>query len=294
MNEKVVLITGASSGMGKETAKVLAKQGLKVYAGARRLEKMNNLKKLGIVPIAMDVTKTEDNKKAVDTIMKREGRIDVLINNAGFGLYGAVEDIPMEDGRYQFDVNFFGLVELTRLVLPYMRNQKSGRIVNISSMGGRIFTPFGAWYHATKHAVEGFSDCLRLETKPFGIDVVVVEPGMIKTDFGNVVGKWFTKYISDGSAYKSMIDPFVEMMNDPDLMTRGTEPIVLANTIAHAATVESTKRRYMKGSGAKPMWYIRKIFGDGAFEWLLSRAFGGGRNQKKTTTPEVKEEAITT
>jgi short-subunit dehydrogenase len=292
--KKIILITGASSGMGKETAKVLAGQGHKVYAGARRLEKMKDLEPLGIVPIKMDVTKEEDNKRAIDTIIANEGRIDVLINNAGFGLYGPFEEIPLDDGRYQFDVNFFGLANLTQLVLPHMRAKKSGRVINISSMGGRIYTPFGAWYHATKHAIEGFSDCLRIETKPFGIDVIIVEPGMIKTDFGNVTGQWFSKYITKDSAYKSMTEPFVEMMNDPNMVNRGTEPIVLANTIANAATVENPNRRYMKGSGAKPMWYIRKIFGDGSFEWLLSRAFGGSRNQKQPTKPEISGDVITT
>lgn len=151
----VILITGGSSGMGLETAKLLAQEGYKVYAGARRTERLEALRELGIVPVQMDVTDPETNQKVVEQIMANEGRIDVLINNAGFGLYGPVEDVSLEDARYQFDVNLFGLAHLTQLVLPHMRQQKSGRIINTSSMGGKIYTPLGAWYHATKHALEG-------------------------------------------------------------------------------------------------------------------------------------------
>lgn len=272
-NPKVILITGASSGMGKETAKLLAGQGHKVYAGARRLEKMKDLESLGIEPIAMDVTREEDNKKAVDTIISRENRIDVLINNAGFGLYGAVEDIPLKDARYQFDVNLFGLAGLTQLVLPYMRRQKSGRIINLSSMGGKIYTPLGAWYHATKHAVEGFSDCLRLEVKQFGIDVVVIEPGLIQTNFGKVVGEQVQKYV-DGSAYKSMLDPYLKMMNDPKFATMGTRAIVLAKEIARAVNAKKPKTRYLKGMMAKPAIFIRNTFGDRIYDSFISKAFG--------------------
>ena len=132
-------------------------------------------------PVEMDISKGGDNERAVPRIVESEGRIDVLINNAGFGLYGTVEDVPLDDARYQFEVNLFGLAHLTQLVLPHMRAQGAGRIVNISSMGGRIFTPFGAWYHATKHALEGWSDCLRIEAAPFNIQVVLIQPGGIRT-----------------------------------------------------------------------------------------------------------------
>jgi NAD(P)-dependent dehydrogenase (short-subunit alcohol dehydrogenase family) len=284
MTGKVALVTGASSGMGKETAKVLAKQGIKVYAGARRLEKMNDLKKLGIVPIAMDVTKPEDNRKAVEQIISAEGRIDILINNAGFAIYGPVEDIPMEDARYQFDVNLFGLADLTQLVLPFMRKQRSGRIVNISSMGGKIYTPLGAWYHATKHAVEGFSDCLRLEVKKFGIDVVVVEPGIIKTEFYSVVSD-YVKERQNGSAYRHMIDPMVENMSRPEMTEMGTEPSVLAETIAKAATVDRPKTRYIKGRMAKTSIRMRRLLGDRGFDRMIMRMIGGRRNRKDANAP---------
>lgn len=269
---KVILITGASSGMGKEAAILLATQGHKVYAGARRLERLQELEPYGVVPVEMDVTNEENNERAVDQIIEKEGRIDVLINNAGYGLYGPVEEIPMADARYQLDVNLFGLAHLTQQVLPHMRKQGSGRIINTSSMGGRIFTPLGAWYHATKHALEGWSDCLRLETKPFDIQVVVIQPGGIKTEFGEVLFKQMEKYY-DTSAYKSQMEPFKRMMSDPKMLERGTEPAVLAKVFAKAVNAKKPKRRYVKGFGARPMMFVRKWFGDGMYEWMIKRAF---------------------
>ncbi len=270
---KVILITGASSGMGLETAKLLAQEGHKVYAGARRIERMESFKSLGIIPVQMDVTNRENNQKIVDQIIADAGRIDVLINNAGFGLYGPVEDVPLDDAQYQFDVNLFGLAHLTQIVLPYMRQQQSGRIINTSSMGGKIYTPLGAWYHATKHALEGWSDCLRIETKPFNIQVVLVEPGGIKTEFGDVVGKQLQKYY-DSSAYQKQMDPYLRMMADPKAMDNATEPIVLARVFVEAVNSKNPKRRYVKGSMAKPLMFIRKWLGDGTFEFIINRAFG--------------------
>lgn len=273
MSAKVILVTGASSGMGRETAIKLASMGHRVYAAARRVEKMEDLKSHGIVPVKLDVSKEEENKNVLDQIIAKEKRIDVLVNNAGFGLYGTVENIPMEKARYQFDVNVFGLASLTQAAIPHMRKNRYGRIVNISSMGGKMYTPLGAWYHATKHAVEGWSDCLRLELKEFGIDVVLVEPGMIKTAFGEVVGNGL-KEDSKHSPYKKLIDPYVKMMNDPAFMTRGTEASVLGDVIAKAATSKHPKTRYVKGAMAKPLMFIRKYFSDRFFDGLILRAFG--------------------
>lgn len=182
--KKVILLTGASSGIGYQTAEDLAGQGHIVYGAARRLDAMEPLKAKGVKPIYLDVTDGDSIKKAVDTIIKNEGRIDVLVNNAGYGSYGALEDVSMEEARAQFEVNVFSLAELIQLVLPHMRKQKSGRIINVSSMGGRLTTYFGAWYHATKYAVEALSEALRMETSDFGIDVSIIEPGGIKTDWG--------------------------------------------------------------------------------------------------------------
>ncbi|HPN68067.1 MAG TPA: SDR family NAD(P)-dependent oxidoreductase [Saprospiraceae bacterium] len=163
---KVILITGASSGMGKDAAIRLIKEGHKVYAAARRIEKMQDLEQLGGFPIQMDVSNDEDVQNVVNQIIAKEGRIDILWNNAGYGLYGSVEDISMEEAKRQFDVNLFGMANLTQKVIPHMRSAKSGKIINTSSMGGKMYTLLGAWYHATKHAMEGWSDCLRLELKP--------------------------------------------------------------------------------------------------------------------------------
>ena len=184
---KVILITGASSGMGKETAKALILQGHKVYTVARRIEQMQDIQTMGGFPIQMDITSEDDIQRVLDTIMQKESKIDVLWNNAGYGLYGSVEDIPIEDARKQFEVNLFGLAQMTQKVIPYMRKANGGTIINTSSMGGKMYTPMGAWYHASKHAVEGFSDCLRLELKAFNIHVVVLEPGIIITEFGDVM-----------------------------------------------------------------------------------------------------------
>jgi len=270
---KVILVTGASSGMGREAAVLLAQAGHAVFAGARRADRMADLAEHGIVPIGMDVSKGEDNERAVRQILDDKGRVDVLINNAGFGLYGPVENVSLEDARYQFEVNLFGLAHLTQLVLPPMREQGRGRIVNISSMGGRIYTPFGAWYHATKHALEGWSDCLRIETAPHGIEVVVIQPGFIRTEFGDVVGGSLQKYHSE-SAYKTGLDRFLKLMSDPRMASRGTDAKELARVFVEAATAERPRRRYVKGEGARPMMFIRKWFGDGAFEATLRRSFG--------------------
>ena len=269
---KIMLVTGASSGMGREATILLASGGHAVYAGARRLDRMDDLAEHGITPVEMDVSRGGDNERAVHRIIDAEGRIDVLINNAGFGLYGSVEDIPLDDARYQFEVNLFGLAHLTQLVLPHMRAQGAGRIVNISSMGGRIFTPFGAWYHATKHALEGWSDCLRIETAPFNIQVVLIQPGGIQTEFGQVVAGKLKKYY-DGSAYQAELDRFIALMSDTKAMSRGTEASVLAQVFVEAATTAHPRRRYVKGAFARPLMFARKWFGDAVYEYLLRRAF---------------------
>ena len=205
-------------------------------------------------------------------IIEHEGRIDVLINNAGFGLYGPVEDIPINDARYQFEVNLFGLAHLTQLVLPHMRAQGSGRIVNISSMVGKIYASLGAWYHATKHALEGWSDSLRLETAPFNIQVVLIEPGAIKTEFGGVIGPQLKKYLGH-SAYRAQLAAFIEMIDNPRGVDRRTEAKVVAKVYAKAATTSRPRRRYVTGARARPWMFTRKWLGDGAYEFVLRRAF---------------------
>lgn len=266
--KKVALITGASSGMGKSTASILHGQGYIVYGAARRTEEMNDLKIKGMGVVSLDLTNDASIVEAVNTILGKEGRIDILVNNAGYGSYGAVEDVPLEEARRQFEVNLFGMARLTQLVLPAMRTQKSGRIVNISSMGGKIYTPLGAWYHATKHAVEGWSDCLRLELKEFGIDVVVVEPGGIKTPWGEIAAENLQKTSGHG-AYARFANKMAENTKKMYTGDQLTDVNVLGRTIAKAATVKNPKTRYVKGYMAKIAIAIRKWFGDKVYDKVI-------------------------
>ena len=198
MSSKVALVTGGSSGIGEATAVKLQQLGYTTYAAARRLDRMEHLTKLGIRPLAMDVSNEESMRSGVEHILAATGRIDVLVNAAGYGSYGAVEDVPLTEARNQFEVNLFGATRLIQLVLPQMREQRSGTIVNITSMGGKIYTPLGGWYHATNSALEALSDCLRLEVKPFGINVVVIEPGGIQTEWPAIAAGKLTKASSGG------------------------------------------------------------------------------------------------
>ena len=269
MTQKVALVTGASSGMGKDFAKALLKEGMVVYTAARRVEKMDDLKELGAIPLKMDVTNEEQVKTVVETIEKDHGGVDVLLNNAGFGLYGAVEDVSIDDARYQFEVNLFGMARLTQLVLPSMRKKGAGTIINTSSMGGKIYTPLGAWYHATKHAVEGWSDCLRIELQQFGIDVVVIEPGIIKTEFGTVLLDPLVER-SKGGAYENMVNKMVSGTKKAyEDGSMGSDPKVITDLIIKAVRAKKPKTRYMAGQYAKMMVFVRKWFGDRAFDKMV-------------------------
>ena len=269
--KKVALVTGASSGMGESTAILLSQQGYKVYGAARRTNEMKSLESKGISIISLDLTQDDSIVKCVNTILEKEGKIDILINNAGYGSYGAVEDVSIDEARRQFEVNIFGLARITQLVLPGMRKNKSGRIVNISSMGGKIYTPYGAWYHATKHALEGWSDCLRLEVKSFGIDVVIVEPGGIKTPWGLIAAENLKKTSGHG-AYAAGAEKALEIMAKMYAGKNLTDQEVLAKEIVKAATTAKPKIRYVKGFMAKPMLFIRKWFGDRIFDKLILSA----------------------
>src|SRR5213595_170449 len=182
---RAVLITGCSTGIGRATAEHLAARGWTVYATARRPEAIRELGSRGCRTLALDVCDEASMRAAVETVERAEGAVGVLVNNAGYGQEGAVESVPMADVRRQFETNVFGLVRLTQLVLPGMRKQHSGKVVNISSMGANFVFPGGGFYHATKYAVDAISDALRFEVKGFGIDVVIIQPGLIKTDFGH-------------------------------------------------------------------------------------------------------------
>ena len=265
---KTALITGASSGIGKVVARELRAAGFTVYAAARRVEQMDDLKAEGITPIYLDLTRDETIQSCVDMVLRSAGRIDVLVNNAGYGSYGAIEDVPLEEGRRQFEVNLFGMARLIQLVTPVMREQRYGKIINISSMGGKIWTKFGGWYHATKYAVEGLSDCLRMELKPFGIDVIVVEPGGIKTDWGIIAAENLKKTSANG-AYAEMANQAADGMIRNYSGSMLSKPELIARTVRRAVTVRRPRTRYLIGFGAKPMVWTHKIFGDRVFDWVI-------------------------
>lgn len=265
--KKVILITGASSGIGKATAKYLAEQNTIVYATARRVDKMDDLKTIGIKTLALDVTNDESMQAVVNNILAQEGRIDVLINNAGYGSFGSLEDVPLSEARYQFEVNVFGLARLTQLVLPSMRKQNSGKIINISSMGGKFGEPHGAWYHSTKYAVEGLSDSLRMELKQFNIDVVLIEPGAIKSEWGGIATDKLLE-VSGKTAYKNLVEKQVKMFERTYKLV-GSEPIVVAKAISKAVFSSNPKTRYAVGGGAKLILFFRRIFSDKLFDKIM-------------------------
>src|ERR1700744_4217571 len=198
IGKPVALVTGASSGMGKDFALRLLSEDYCVYGAARRIERMQDIEVAAGIALAMDVTDDATMVAAVDRIIREQGRIDVLINNAGYGQMGALEDVPIEFARRQMEVNLFGAARLTQLCLPHMRARKFGKIFNISSIGGKIVTPLGGWYHASKFALEALSDSLRNEVRAFGIDVVVIEPGGIESEWGGIAEEEAARHSSQG------------------------------------------------------------------------------------------------
>jgi len=256
--KKVILITGASSGMGYETARILAEQGHRVYGAARRVQKIEELAEYGVQALPLDITDEASIIACVKEIISREGRIDVLINNAGYGYFGAIEDVPMADAKHQFEVNIFGLARMTQEVLPHMRKQHSGRIVNLASVAGHVTLAFGAWYNATKYALEAFSDALRMEVKPFGIEVVIIEPGAIRTDWG-IIAADHLRDSSKGGAYEQTATRMAEGLRKLYLSKIPTDPKVISRKIARAAVCRCPRTRYRTGRGAKFMVFLHTI-----------------------------------
>ncbi|MDF2936204.1 MAG: short-chain dehydrogenase [Paenibacillaceae bacterium] len=268
MNKKIILITGASSGIGKAASQKLLAEGNIVYATARRLEQMQDLKKKGAITLKMDISDEEAIQACIDKILKEQQRIDVLFNNAGFALYGSVEETSLSDARYQFEVNMFGLAKVTQLVLPHMRKQGSGTIINTSSVAGKIHSPLGAWYHASKHALEGWSDCLRLEVKPFGINVVVIEPGTIETEFAQVSGAPMLQNSGDGP-YGGMAKAVAKMHAKSYKPGAASSPSVIADTVVKAIRANKPKTRYAVGKMAKPSILLRKLLSDRSMDKMI-------------------------
>ncbi|AIV53328.1 short chain dehydrogenase family protein [Burkholderia pseudomallei MSHR7498] len=285
MNTKVALVTGASSGIGEATARKLKTWGYTVYAAARRVDRMWPLTAAGIHVLSMDVTDDDSMAVGMRSIIAQSGRIDVLVNNAGYGSYGAVEDVPMNEARAQFDVNVFGAARLIQLALPHMRAQRSGTIVNITSMGGKIHTPMGAWYHGTKFALEGLSDCLRMEVQPFGINVVVIEPGGIKTEWGGIAADKL-RTVSGSGPYAVQANAMAESMVGEGNSERLSSPQLIADTILKAVSARRPKTRYAVGFGAKPLIFLRRLLSDRAFDSLMRLSTGISR---KATVKETGE-----
>lgn len=266
---QVVIITGASAGIGRSTAIYLAQKGMKVYAAARRLEKLEELKPYGIVPVQLDVTNKDSCQACVDYVYEKEKRIDVLFNNAGFGLYGAMEDLSIQDAKYQFDVNVFGLVQMTNMVLPIMRLQKEGKIINMSSIGGRVPSLLGGWYHATKYAVEGLSDCLRIEVKQFGIKVVIIEPGLINTEFPEITYQKAMTLSSNSPYINHLIRVKTAVEKDMKNNTFGSDPIVVAKKVYKAIIKKNPRTRYSMGKLSRIALWGRKVIPDKMLDWIL-------------------------
>jgi short-subunit dehydrogenase len=239
-----------------------------VYGAARRVEKMEFITRSGGKTIKMDITNDDNIRSAVDRIITEEGRIDVLVNNSGYAIYGSVEETEVEDARKQFEVNLFGLGRLTQLVIPHMRKKGSGTIINMSSMGGKIYTPMGAWYHASKHALEGWSDCLRIELKQHNINVVIIEPGIIHTEFADVMYEPMLKRSANGP-YSKMTKAIADSSMNMYKENNSSPPSVIADLASKAINSNRPRTRYSAGKMAKPMMFLRKYLGDKAFDSAL-------------------------
>lgn len=272
MSKSVALVTGASSGIGRATALRLAALGFTVHAAARRVERMSDLANHGIHVESLDVTDDGSMVTVVDKIVSEHGRIDILVNNAGYGSYGAVEDVPIAEARRQFDVNVFGLARLTQLVLPHMRAQRDGYIVNISSMGGKIWEPLGGWYHAAKFAVEGLSDCLRAEVAEFGIKVVVVEPGSITSEWATISADNL-EAISADTPYRGQAKLIARGLRKSDTSFLASEPEVVAEAIGKAVQRAKPRTRYPVGGGARTFLFAHRVLTDRGFDRFIRLAY---------------------
>jgi len=269
--QKVILITGTAHGIGKSTAEYLIDKGHIIYGGDILVEENLYLNDIGGVALKMDVTKQEDVDNAINRVIAEQGRIDVLVNNAGIAVGSAIEDVSMEDAMYQFEVNLFGIGRTVKATLPHMRSQGSGTIINISSVLGKAYNPLYGWYVSSKHALEGWSDVLRLEVEQFGIDVVIIEPGMIKTNIGNYSARYFEKY-SKNSEYEN----FYGSPDDKEENTFDSysDPIVIAKVIDKAISAKNPKTRYSAGAYSWILLKMRSILPDKWFDKLIVKITG--------------------
>jgi short-subunit dehydrogenase len=267
---KVCLVTGASSGIGYATALELLRAGHTVYGVARRVDKMEPIRAAGGHTLAMDMKNEADLQRVVDTILNEQGCIDVLVNNAGIGSHGAIEDVSIETGRNLFEVNLFGVARLIQLVLPNLRQHNSGTIINVSSIGGEIALPLGAWYYASKHALEAFSDSLRQEVKQFGINVVLIQPGIIKTEFENETPKEL-RTLSGHGAYGKMAEAMAKRAETSlGEGSKASDPSVVAKAIRHAIESPAPKPRYAVGYVAGTLLWLNKLLPVRLFDKMVT------------------------
>lgn len=270
---KTVLITGCSSGIGAATAARLVASGWEVWASARRTETLADLAAAGCRTVALDVTDEGSMTTAVDTVLGASGRLDALVNNAGYSQSGALESLDVDDVRRQFETNVFGLLRLTQLVLPTMREQRSGRVVNIGSMGGKLTFPGGGAYHASKYAVEALSDALRYEVSGFGIKVVLIEPGLITTNFEAAVAAGMPTGEGPYAAFNEQVRATTSEAYDGPMARFGGPPEAVAKVIEKALTRAHPKPRYTVTISAPAAMAARKVLGDRGWDLAMRTQF---------------------
>src|SRR5215212_1495445 len=277
MASKAVLITGCSTGIGRKTAEHLAQKGWTVYATARRPESISDLGQKGCRTLALDVTDESSMQAAVSAVEQAEGAVGVLVNNAGYSQSGAIEEVPMDEVRRQFETNVFGLVRMCQLVLPGMRAQHYGRIVNVSSMGANFTFPGGGFYHSTKYAVEAISDALRFEVKGFGIDVVIVQPGIIRTGFAEAATDAIHRATPAEGPYANFnaaVAGSTQSVYERGPLARlGGEPETVARTIERAITARMPKIRYRVTPSARLLVGQRALMTDRMWDRFLETQF---------------------
>jgi NAD(P)-dependent dehydrogenase (short-subunit alcohol dehydrogenase family) len=277
--QNVALVTGSSSGIGFETALLLARNGFKTYASMRDLKKSKditqiaNKEKLPLQVVQLDVIDHKSIREAIDKVVEENKRIDVLVNNAGYGLLGALEDLSIEEIKAQFETNFFGAIRVTQQVLPVMRKQKSGTIVNISSVGGRMGIPSLSAYHSTKFALEGLSESISYELEPFGIRVVLIEPGFIRTNIMNssMIAK---KAQNPSSPYFSLTQQLEKSFKSAmENTSESSPPEEVAKVVLQAVTSDSPKLRYAVGNDAASLIQAKTTMSDTEFGGLIKQQF---------------------
>lgn len=272
MNPRVALVTGASSGIGLDTARYLAEAGFVTYAAARRVDRMAALRAHGVRVLPLDLTDDASIQACAETIRSESGGVDVLVNNAGYGAYGALEEVPLAEARRQFEVNLFGLARLTQLVIPYMRERRWGRIINVSSIGGVMATPYGGWYHATKFALEGYSTALRQELAPFGIGVAVIRPAGTQSEWGQIATASLQR-VSGSGPYRAAVGALMEAFSKGAGSPRMVVPAsAIAELIRRAATDARPRTVYAPGL-ARVFLFVRWLLSDRAHDALLRMMF---------------------